>query len=88
VVFVVTFGCSNDPAKGVNHKDYSLSALIDHAALGGADGHPRDDICPRSVEPPFEVDPNPDGTIKDKGCGGKKADKTFGDPVLVDVVVK
>lgn len=30
----------------------------------------------------------PDGTILDKGCGTKRADKTFGDPVLVDVVVK
>jgi hypothetical protein len=26
--------------------------------------------------------------IKDKGYGAKKADKTFGDPVLLDVVDK
>lgn len=88
VVFVVTFGCANDPTRGANHEDYRLSATIGHNALGGADMHVTDDVCPRSVTPPFEVDPNPNGTIKDMGCGAKKADKTFGDPVLVDVIVK
>jgi hypothetical protein len=28
------------------------------------------------------------GTIKDKGCGAKKPDKTFGAAVVTDVVVK
>ena len=62
---------------------------MDHSALGGSpDAHPADDACPRSVTPPFEVDPNPNGKIKDKGCGAKKPDETFGGPVVVDVTVR
>jgi hypothetical protein len=34
------------------------------------------------------IDPFPDGTILDKGCGTRRPDKTFGDPVLTDVVDK
>ena len=56
--------------------------------IGPSDVHPDDDACPRQVTPPGVVDTYPDGKIVDKGCGTKKADKTFGDPVLVDVVVK
>lgn len=88
VGFAVTFACANNASKGAGQEDYRLSARVDHTALGSADTHPADDVCPRSVTPPFAVDPHPDNTIKDKGCGEKKADKTFGDPVLVDVVVK
>jgi hypothetical protein len=88
VVFRVTFTCANDAAQGAGHEDFRLSARVQQSALGGSDGHPADDVCPRNVPPPYEIDPNPDGTIKDKGCGEPKADKTLGDPVLVDVVVK
>ena len=62
---------------------------MNHAALDGEeDTHPADDLCPRSVIPPFEFDANPDGTIKDVGCGNKNPDKTFGADVLTDVIVK
>jgi hypothetical protein len=93
VTFAVTFTCANDAAKSTDadpgHDDYSVTARVQRAALGGGpDTHPADDICPRSVTPPFVIDPNPDGTIKDKGCGEKKGDKTFGGPVLMDVVVR
>jgi len=92
VVFDATFACANDPIKSTAssfHGDYQVQARIDHAALdGNADGHPDDDVCPRSVTPPFAIDPNPDGTIKDRGCGAKKGDGTNGDPIVVDVVVK
>lgn len=93
VNFEVTFDCAVDGAKNairdLGHEDYRLRARVQHAALdGNPDTHPADDVCPRSVTPPFEIDPNPDGMIKDKGCGEKKTDKTFGDPVAVDVVVK
>lgn len=92
VFFEVTFACANDAAKSAKkdpgHEDYRVSARVDHSALGGADAHPEDNGCPRSVTPPFAIDPYPDGTLKDEGCGEKKADKTLGDPVLVDVVVK
>lgn len=54
-----------------------VAAFVALTPLGGSE-----------VTPPFEVDLNPDGTIKDKGCGEKKDDKTFGAPVLVDVVVR
>jgi hypothetical protein len=93
VLFRVTFTCVNDPAKSKTkdpgHDDYGLAAHVSRAALGGnPDTHTADDVCPRSVAPPFALDPNPNGKIKDKGCGTKKTDKTFGAPVVIDVVVK
>jgi hypothetical protein len=92
VQFNATFDCANDPGKsapGAGHGDFRYTASVDHAQLGGVpDGHPEDDVCPRSVTAPFVIDPNPDGKIKDKGCGAKKADGTFGDPVVTDVTVR
>jgi hypothetical protein len=93
VVFTVGFDCANDPAKTTakdpGHDDYTWTARVRHAALdGNADTHPADDGCPRSVTPPAEIDPNPNGKIKDKGCGAKKPDATFGAPVVTDVAVK
>ncbi len=90
VFYKVTYNCMNalprnlgDPTRG----DYSHMATVHHEVLdGNADTHAADDTCPRSVTPPFEIDPNPDGTIKDRGCGAKKADNTFGNPILTDVV--
>jgi hypothetical protein len=93
VTYAVTYDCANDPLKSTlanpGHEDYRYVAAVDHAELDGTpDAHPADDGCPRSVPPPFEVDPNPDGTIKDKGCGARKPDGTFGADVLTDVVVR
>lgn len=88
VLFDVVFACAGDAAMGAGHEDFRLAARVDHTALGSPDDHPADDVCPRRVTAPGEVDPNPDGRILDKGCGGKLPDRTFGGPVLVDVVVK
>jgi len=88
VLFDVPVGCANDAMKGVGHDDYRLFANVSHSALGSGDAHTADDTCPRTVTPPSEIDPFPNGKIKDKGCGTKKADKTLGGPVLLDVVVK
>lgn len=95
VVFDVTFdlSCVPDRFKSTpadpGHDDYRYTATVDHAALDGeVDSHPADDICPRSIISPFEVDPNPDGKIKDKGCGGQNPDRTLGADVLTDMVVK
>jgi hypothetical protein len=88
VPFTVTLDCANDATKGAAHEDYSLSARVDHTPLGSGDAHPDDDICPRTVPPGGIVDQFPNGKIIDKGCGVKKRDKTFGAPVLIDVVGK
>ena len=45
-------------------------------------------MCPRSVTPPYEVEPYPDETIKEKGCGTRKPDGTYGNDILTDVVVR
>jgi uncharacterized repeat protein (TIGR01451 family) len=88
VSFAVTFTCASDPVKSVSG-DYHLRADVNTAALGGgADADPVDDICPRTVTPPFRVDPNPDGSLRDKGCGTKKPDGTFGAPIVVDAIQK
>jgi hypothetical protein len=93
VFFDVTLNCANDPAASTltdpNHSDYRFIARVNHAALDGkTDTDRSDDLCPRSVPPPFLIDPNPDGTIRDKGCGGKKPDGTYGADVLTDIIVK
>ena len=92
VAFDVTFTCANNPKKSVKNdpgqEDYRISAVVVARELGPGDVHPDDDACPRQVTPPGVVDAYPDGKILDKGCGAKKADKTFGAPVLIDVVVK
>ena len=93
VHYLVTYECKNAKPKDkldATPGDYAHSATVHHEALDGslADTHTADDACPRSVPPPFVVDPNPDGTIKDKGCGEKKADKTFGAPIVTNVVGK
>jgi hypothetical protein len=90
VVFDVTFDCANDPvgstAKNPGHGDYQVSARLNLSALGHVDSHSDDDVCPRSVPPPGVIDPNPAGTILDKGCGTHKADRTFGGSILIDVI--
>jgi len=92
VSFHTTFGCANDPSKATKtnpgHEDFRVIGTVDRAVLGGPDTHPADDTCPRTVTPPWEVDPNPDGTIKDKGCGKKLGKGLFGGEILVDIVVK
>lgn len=93
LIFDVTFDCANDQAKSTksepDHMDYRYTAAVSHLALDGeADDHPGDDDCPRSVDPPFDTDPYPDGKIKDQGCGARKPDKTFGGDVLTDIVQK
>lgn len=86
VVFAVTFACANN---SLDLADYRYTATVNHAALDGKpDDHPDDDMCPRSAVKPFTPDPYPDGTIQEKGCGGKTADGAFGADVETDVVVK
>lgn len=87
----MTFDCVNDRLKSTpkdpHHHDYSFRATVDHSAIDGiADGHSADDTCPRTVAPPYLLDPYPDGTIKDKGCGARKSDGTFGNDILLDIV--
>lgn len=85
--FQVTFDCVNNVDSG--SADFKYTATVDHHALDGqADVHPEDDVCPRTVAPPYHIDLYPDQKIKDKGCGAKQADRTFGGDVLTDVVVR
>lgn len=67
---------------------FTVDTTTDDPAKTTCDAHAADDDCPRQVTPPGVHDPFPDGKLVDKGCGRKKADKTFGDPVTVDVIDK
>jgi Zn-dependent metalloprotease len=92
VAFAVTFDCANDPGaaspRDPGHEDFRFLASVDRTALDGQpDTVPFDDTCPRSVDPPFEVVPGIEG-VRDRGCGAKKPDRTFGSDVLTDVVEK
>ena len=92
VGFVVPIDCANDPLGSTRadpgHEDFSLRVVLDRTSLGGVDADPADDLCPRIVPPPGVVDPYPDGKIRERGCGSRRPDGTFGDPVLLDVIVK
>lgn len=90
--FHVDFACANDPAKTTKkdpgHDDFRFVATVSRSVLDALpDTHAVDDTCPRSVTPPFVIDPNPDGKIKDKGCGDPKGDGTFGADEMTDVIV-
>jgi hypothetical protein len=92
VKFEVTFDSANDPEtsskKNPGHDDFSFEAAVHREVLDDlSDTHTADDVCPH---PPLagNVDPNPNGKIKDYGCGGKISKKNFGDPVVTDVTRK
>lgn len=77
--FEVSFDCVNDPAKSTKtdpgHKDYRYTARLNQTVLDGeTDTDPEDDLCPGDATSPFEVDPNPDGTIEDTGCARARTD--------------
>jgi glucose/arabinose dehydrogenase len=89
--FQVTIDCANDPEaskKSSDHDDFSFEAAVHREVLDTLpDTHVLDDVCPH---PPLagNVDPNPNGKIKDLGCGGKIDKKNFGGPVVMDVTQK
>jgi glucose/arabinose dehydrogenase len=67
---------------------YSYSATLFHEAIDDQpDTHTVDDVCPRPPLP-LGVDPNPDGKIKDKGCGAKVSGGSRGGPVTTEVIQK
>jgi len=86
VYFDVTFDCAVNPAKGPGQGDFYYVATVNHAAIDDVtvDTHPECDVCPR---PPLEggVDPNPNGRIRDRGCGAPRGDGTFGNAIITDV---
>jgi hypothetical protein len=88
VYFEVAFDCAVNSARGRGQEDFFYIAKVNHDAIDGvADTHPECDICPR---PPLEggVDPNPNGRIRDKGCGAPRGDGTLGNDVLTDIFVR
>jgi hypothetical protein len=88
VQFDVTFGCAINPLKGKGHQDYRYLATVNREVLpdGEADEHPEDDVCPHdALATPGHRDPDPDNSIVDKGCGGKKPDGLLGADVKTDV---
>ncbi len=88
VYFEVTFDCAVNPSKGLGQEDFRYSARVNHEAIDELfDTHPECDVCPRE---PLEggVDPNPNGRIRDRGCGAPRGDGTFGNEVLTDVSIR
>lgn len=88
VYFEVTFDCAVNPGRGASQEDFFYTAQVFHEAIDGtADSHPECDVCPR---PPLEggVDPNPNGRIRDRGCGAPAGGGLFGNDVLTDVVFR
>jgi hypothetical protein len=93
VFYDLTLDCPNDPAKSTardpDHSDYRYRAVVNHTALDGTDdSDPFDDVCPRNVTPPYVLAPYPNQTIKDRGCGSKKSDGTFGGDIITDIIVR
>ena len=75
----VSFDCADS---------YAFTATVSHEPIDDlADTHPADDFCPRPPLP-FGVDPNPDGKLKDKGCGAKVSGGDRGGAVVTEVIQK
>jgi aldose sugar dehydrogenase len=88
LTYLVTYDCANDVLAGAGYEDYRTVVTVRHPAIDGEpDLHPDDDACPHAALPGL-IDPNPDNSIKDKGCGGKISAGVFGADVKTDVVVK
>jgi hypothetical protein len=86
IYLVVTFDCSVNPARGLGSEDFFYTATVDHTQIdGNADTHPECDVCPR---PPLDglFDPNPNGRIRDRGCGAPTGGGNFGGEVLTDII--
>jgi hypothetical protein len=85
IAYTITFTCATDPlatTKTANHNDYQYLVSVNHAVLDGIrDSRPADDTCPHDA---LGVDPY-NKKIKDRGCGVRKPDGTFG-PVVTDIV--
>ena len=85
IAYTVTFTCATDPlatTRTANHNDYQYLVTVHHEALDGiADSRPADDTCPHDA---LGVDPY-NKKIKDKGCGVKNPDGSFG-PVVTDII--
>jgi hypothetical protein len=74
ISYKVTYHCTNAKTKAASGAgNYSYQASVHHELLGAPDGHAADDVCPRG---PLGFDPNPDGSIKDKGCSVKPTNVT------------
>jgi uncharacterized repeat protein (TIGR01451 family) len=93
VYFRVAFDTNsvNDPIKSSikspGHEDFRYYATVHHEAIDSRpDTHPADDFGPRSVNPPWELTPNPDGKLRDLGVGKLKSDHTFGADILTDLI--
>ena len=88
LAYTVHFTCATDPlatTKSANHNDYQYLVTVHHAAIDGVpDSYTADDACPHNA---LGVIPYTNGKIKDKGCGLKNKDRTFG-PVVTDIVDK
>jgi sugar lactone lactonase YvrE len=90
--YLVTYECDNPAVKmstDTTPGDYSHTATVFRSLLGDADSHGEDDGCPRFALDTFgHRDPNPDGTIVDKGCGARQPDGTFGKPILTNIFLR
>ena len=81
-LFDVVIECVRDAAQGRGHEDFSLAARVAQDALGGVDGNPADDTCPRA----------PARTMRfgrpsvEAGCGSATPARPTGGPLLIDVV--
>jgi hypothetical protein len=86
IAFQVTYACAT-AKKAATGPDYKHVARVFQSVIVGTDVHSADDVCPHG--PVLGgVDPNPDGTIKDKGCGASVGGGFFGGDVTTEVVAR
>ncbi len=87
IKFEVPIGCANDPAKSpkgeTSAHDFRFVARL--GTFGGPDAYETDDECPRAALGSGSVT-RPAGDFPERGCGAPLGRKTFGGPVLLDVV--
>jgi hypothetical protein len=74
VFFDVTFTCANDPLKSSasspGHEDFRYTVVVNRSVLGGGTERAS---CGRPLPArAARHGPHPDGSIRDKGCGGRR----------------
>jgi hypothetical protein len=84
--FLVTYACTG-AARVASGPDYRHVARVFQGVLIGTDVHPADDVCPHPAVL-GGIDPNPDGTVRDRGCGAPRRDGSLGGDVTTDVVAR
>lgn len=91
VAYLASYSCVDELPTNASPISVTLNytAIANHAAIDGIPNTYTDDAtCPHSEPLGCVLDPNPDGSIRDCGCGTKQRGGTFGGAIVTELVIK